>query len=76
MTPYSELIRVLQESASDLVEHQRTRNRQRFLYERHKLILLITLLLSLWVMFFLLWEKLDEKPPAAAAPTPSPTYVL
>jgi lipopolysaccharide export system protein LptC len=75
MNPYSELIRVVQESASDLVEHQMTRDRQRFLYEKHKLALLITLLLTLWIMFFLLWEKLDERQPTEAAPT-SPTYYV
>jgi hypothetical protein len=76
MNPYSELIKVVQESASDIVEHQMTRDRQRFLYEKHKLVLLITLLLSLWIMFFLLWEKLDEMQPAEAAPTSSTYYVV
>jgi hypothetical protein len=60
MHPYSELIAVVQESASDLVEHQMTRDRERFAYEKQKLVLLITLILSLWIMFFLLWGKLNE----------------
>ena len=68
MHPYSELIAVVQESASDLVEHQMMRDRQRFFYEKHKLALLIVLILSLWIMFFLLWGRLDELSPGEAAP--------
>ena len=60
MHPYSELIAVVQESASDLVEHQMMRDRHRFFYEKQKLALLIVLILSLWIMFFLLWGRLDE----------------
>jgi hypothetical protein len=67
MHPYSELIAVVQESASDLVEHQMTRDRERFQYEKQKLVLLITLILSLWIMFFLLWGKLDELRPGDTA---------
>ncbi len=68
MHPYSELIAVVQESASDLVEHQLMRDRQRFFYEKQKLALLIVLILSLWIMFFLLWGRLDELSPSEAAP--------
>src|SRR5471032_2993134 len=68
MHPYSELIAVIQESASDLVEHQMMRDRQRFFYEKQKLALLIVLILSLWIMFFLLWGRLDELSPSEAAP--------
>ena len=68
MHPYSELIAVVQESASDLVEHQMMRDRQRFFYEKQKLALLIVLILSLWIMFFLLWGRLDELSPSEAAP--------
>jgi hypothetical protein len=60
MHPYHELIAVVQESASDLVEHQMTRDRERFRFERHKLALLVILILSLWIMFFLIWGELDE----------------
>jgi hypothetical protein len=76
MHPYSELIAVVQESASDLVEHQMTRDRERFAYEKQKLVLLITLILSVWIMFFLLWGKLDDLRPGDTAPAadhnPSP----
>jgi hypothetical protein len=68
MHPYSELIAVVQESASDLVEHQMMRDRQRFFYEKQKLALLIVLILSLWIMFFLLWGRLDELIPTDDAP--------
>lgn len=68
MHPYSELIAVVQESASDLVEHQMTRDQERFAYEKQKLVLLITLILSLWIMFFLLWGKLDDLSAGEAAP--------
>jgi len=68
MHPYSELIAVVQESASDLVEHQMMRDRQRFFYEKQKLALLIVLILSLWLMFFLLWGRLDELSPGETAP--------
>ena len=67
MHPYSELIAVVQESASDLVEHQMTRDRERFVYEKQKLVLLILLILSLWIMFFLLWGKLEDLHPADTA---------
>jgi len=60
MHPYHELIAVVQESASDLVEHQMTRDRERFRFERYKLALLVTLILSLWIVFFLIWRELDE----------------
>ena len=70
MHPYSEFIAVVQESASGLVEHQITRDRQRFAYEKQKLVLLILLILSLWIMFFLLWEKLDDLRPDDTAPAP------
>jgi hypothetical protein len=60
MHPYHDLISVVQESASDLVEHQMTRERERFRFERHKLALLVILILSLWIMFFLIWGELDE----------------
>ena len=66
MHPYSELIATVQESAADLVEHQMTRDRERFAYEKQKLVLLILMFLSLWVMFFLLWEKLDDFRPDEA----------
>ena len=69
MHPYSELITAVQESASDLVEHQMTRDRERFAYEKQKLVLLITLILSLWIMFFLLWGKLDDLCPAKDVPS-------
>ena len=72
MHPYSELIAVVQESASDLVEHQMTRDRERFDYEKQKLVLLITLILSLWIMFFLLWGKLDDLRPGD---TPRPSAI-
>jgi hypothetical protein len=68
MHPYSELIAVVQESASDLVEHQMMRDRQRFFYEKQKLALLIVLILSLWIMFFLLWGRLDELSPGENTP--------
>ena len=75
MHPYSELIATVQESAADLVEHQITRDRERFAYEKQKLILLF---LSLWVMFFLLWEKLDDLRPGESAPSSehSPSSIL
>ena len=78
MHPYSELIAVVQESASDLVEHQMTRDRERFAYEKQKLVLLILLILSLWIMFFLLWEKLDDLRPGESAPSSerSPSSIL
>jgi hypothetical protein len=72
MHPYSELINVVQESASDLVEHQMTRDRQRFFYEKQKLALLIVLILSLWIMFFLLWGRLDELIPSENTPAAEP----
>ena len=68
MHPYSELIATVQESAADLVEHQVTRDRERFAYEKQKLVLLILMFLSFWIMFFLLWEKLDEFRPDEAQP--------
>lgn len=68
MHPYSELIATVQESASDLVEHQMTRDRERFAYEKQKLVLLILLILSVWIMFFLLWEKLDDLRPGEMPP--------
>ena len=76
---YRELIATVQESAADLVEHQMTRDRERFSYEKQKLVLLILMFLSLWIMFFLLWEKVDEFRPDDAPPavernsTPDPT---
>ena len=76
---YRELIATVQESASDLVEHQMTRDRERFAFEKQKLVLLILMALSLWIMFFLLWEKLDdlrsdEVPPAVERnSSPEPT---
>lgn len=76
---YRELIATVQESAADLVEHQMTRDRERFSYEKQKLVLLILMFLSLWIMFFLLWEKLhdfrpDQAPPAVERnSTPDPT---
>ncbi len=69
MHPYSELIATVQESAADLVEHQMTRDRERFAYEKQKLVLLLLMFLSLWVMFFLLWEKLDDLRPGESAPS-------
>ena len=75
MHPYSELIAVVQESASDLVEHQMTRDRHRFFYEKQKLALLIVLILSLWIMFFLLWGKLDELAPIETLPPDPPTHL-
>jgi hypothetical protein len=68
MHPYSELITVVQESASTIVEHQMTRDRNRFAYEKQKLVLLILLILSIWIIFFLLWGKLDDLRPAKDAP--------
>ena len=68
MHPYSELIATVQESAADLVEHQMMRDRERFAYEKQKLVLLILLILSVWIMFFLLWGKLDVLHPDDTAP--------
>ena len=68
MHPYSELITAVQESASRIVEHQMTRDRERFQFEKQKLGLLIVLILSLWVMFFFLCDKLDELRPGEVAP--------
>ena len=68
MHPYSELIATVQESAADLVEHQMTRDRERFAYEKQKMVLLILMFLSLWIMFFLLWEKLDDFRPDEETP--------
>jgi len=68
MHPYSELIATVQESAADLVEHQMKRDRERFAYEKQKLVLLILLILSIWIMFFLLWGKLDDLRPGDAPP--------
>jgi hypothetical protein len=68
MHPYSELITTVQESSADLVEHQMTRDRERFAYEKQKLVLLILMFLSLWIMFFLLWEKLDDFRPDEGTP--------
>jgi hypothetical protein len=68
MHPYSDLIATVQESAADLVEHQMTCDRQRFQYEKQKLVLLIVLILSLWIMFFLLWGKLDDLRPGDTSP--------
>ena len=65
---YRELIATVQESASDLVEHQMTRDRERFAYEKQKLALLILLILSVWIMFFLLWERLHDFRPDDTAP--------
>ena len=65
---YHELIATVQGSAADLVEHQITRDREWFAYEKQKLVLLILLFLSFWIMFFLLWEKLDEFRPDEAPP--------
>ncbi len=90
LRPNPGLITAVQESASDLIEHQMIRDRQRFKFEKQKLVLLLTLILSLWLMFALLWEKLDDLRPAGAAPTlesappsldsenpnPEPHYVL
>ncbi len=78
MHPYSELIATVQESAADLVEHQMTRDRERFAYEKQKLVLLLLMFLSLWIMFFLLWEKLDDLRPAESAPSSerSPSSIL
>ena len=68
MHPNSELIATVQKSASEIVEHQMTRDRERFQFEKQKLGLLIVLILSLWVMFFFLCDKLDELRPNGAAP--------
>jgi hypothetical protein len=70
MHPYSELIATVQESASELVKHQMTRDRERFAYEKQKLVLLTLLILSIWIMFFLLWGKLDDFRPGD---TPRPS---
>ena len=81
MHPYSELIATVQESAADLVEHQMTRDGERFAYEKQKLVLLILMFLSLWIMFFLLRERLDdlrsdEAPPAVERnSSPDPTML-
>ena len=77
MHPQYDLIATVQESAAaDLIEHQIMRGRQRFAYETQKLVLLILMFLSLWIMFFLLWEKLDDfrpdvEPPALERISPS-----
>ena len=68
MHPHSELIATVQKSASEIVEHQMTRDRERFQFEKQKLGLLIVLILSLWVMFFFLCDKLDELRPGEVAP--------
>ena len=68
MHPYSELIATVQESTADLVEYQMMRDRERFAYEKQKLVLLILLILSIWIMFFLLWGKLDDFRPGDAPP--------
>lgn len=68
MHPYAEPITTVQESAADVVEYQMTRDRHRFFYEKQKLALLIVLMLTLWIMFFLLWGKLDELAPIETAP--------
>ena len=68
MHSYSDLIATVQESAADLVEHQMTRDQERFRFEKQKLALLLVLILSLWVMFFLVWEKLGELCPATDTP--------
>ena len=77
MHPYSELIATVQESAADLVEHQMMRDRERFAYEKQKLVLLLLLMLGIWIMFFLLWGKLDDFRPDETAPAaehnPSPS---
>jgi hypothetical protein len=65
---YRELVATVQESTADLVEHQMTRDRERFAYEKQKLVLLILMVLSLWIMFFLLWERLDDFRPDEAPP--------
>lgn len=65
---YRELIATVQESASDLIDHQMKRDRERFSYEKQKLVLLILIALSLWIMFFLLWEKLDDLRPGDSTP--------
>jgi hypothetical protein len=65
---YRELIATVQESAVNLVEQQMTRDREWFAYEKQKLVLLILMFLSLWIMFFLLWEKLDDFRSDAAPP--------
>ena len=54
---YRELTATVQESASDLIDHQMKRDRERFSYEKQKLVLLILIALSLWIMFFLLWKS-------------------
>jgi hypothetical protein len=77
---YRELIATVQESASDLVDYQMKRDRDRFAYEKQKLCLLLLIALSLWVMFFLLMEKLDDSATGVPAgqlrsivPNPAPT---
>jgi hypothetical protein len=57
---YRELIATVQESACDLIEHQQKRDQDRFSYEKYKLALLGLIALTLWIMFFLLWGKLDN----------------
>ncbi len=65
---YRELIATVQESSSDLIDHQIKRDQERFAFEKQKLVLLIVVVLSLWIMFFLFWQKLDDVRPGDPAP--------
>src|ERR1700761_1915883 len=65
---YRELIATGEESAGDLIDYQMKRDQERFSYEKQKLALLILIVLSLWVMFFVFWEKLDDARPLDPAP--------
>ncbi len=65
---YRELIATVQESAADLVEYQMTRDQERIAYEKQKLVLLILMFLSFFIMFFLLWERLDGFRPDETPP--------
>ncbi len=67
---YRELIATVQESTCDLIENQQKRDQDRFSYEKYKLVLLGFIVLTLWIMFFLLWGKLDDGGPADSVPAP------
>lgn len=75
--PYSELIEKIEECADAFTRDQDERDYQLVQYEKFKVFLLVLLLISTWIMFFLLWTRLDDLPvnqPAPSGSHPSPEY--
>jgi len=73
---YPDLISVIQESASDLVEYQLTQDHDRFRFEKQKIALLFILILSLWVMFFFLEERIDDLRSSMGVPAGEQRFTL